>query len=261
MSDYPHRIFLTFPNNARPYQIPVPPENIAGGKGSIIQTYELITFGEVMTLGGVQLERFRWESFFPGRYDPSVSVIREVDHQPPVFWQARLDAAMESQAPCRITIQNTPIDFSAAVASFKWSYVPGEFGDLWYQIEMVQYRQGFIREYDGINLPLLVPREEPTPPSKKPLSRWYMTKKDDTFEKISILYFGTDRYARRIYEFNRKALDAALSLAGSAFRTIDAIQASRWTFGDKLPAGIAMYIPEIGPGGGGEGDFIPPTTG
>ncbi len=76
---YPHRIYVSFPfSNKKSVQIPVPPETISGGTGSIVSTYNLIGIGEVLAQGGVKLERVKWESHFPKIYDPSISVICDI---------------------------------------------------------------------------------------------------------------------------------------------------------------------------------------
>lgn len=253
MVDYPHKIFIVFPGSNYPYQIPVPPETIAGGTGSIIKTFELISIGEAITLGGIKLEQFKWESHFPKQYDPDIEVVSRGEHIDPAIWYRNIVEAEKSQTPVRITIQNTPIDFKAAISSFKWSYVPGAFGDIWYQIEMVQYRQGYIREFDGVTLPLLIPREDSLPPLGKDdvdrMGSFYITKRGDTFESISIKFFGTDKYARQIYDNNKKTMDRVIQ---SSVKENDLLRkpsspsvSFKWTWGDPLPANITLIIPKI----------------
>jgi len=238
---------MIFPlGSNKPYQIPVPPETISGGTGSIVQTFELISIGEVISQGGIQLEKFKWESHFPYRYDPSIEVIPESEHIQPLVWYKNITQSQKNQSPVRITIQNTPIDFKAIITAFRWSYVPGIYGDMWYQIELTQHKQGAIREFDGISLPLLNTREDSTPPksnvdvvfptdSNGNTVTTYTTREGDTFEKISFLLFGSSRFARNIYDHNKIMTDSMVKKAGII----------RWTFGDKLPAGIRLTIPAV----------------
>ncbi len=163
LSEYPHKIFISFPfSNRNSAQIPVPPETISGGTGSIISTYNLITIGEVLAQGGVKLERVKWESHFPKIYDSSISVIAERDHINPLAWRDLFVFIQRKQTFVNVAIQNTPIDMRMGVVNFKWAFVPGPSGDIWYQLELIEDKQGQIREFDGIRFPEPSNREPPS---------------------------------------------------------------------------------------------------
>ncbi len=226
ITEYPHKIFISFPfSNRNSAQIPVPPETISGGTGSIISTYNLITIGEVLAQGGVKLERVKWESHFPKIYDSSISVIAEQDHINPLAWRDLFVSIQRRQTFVNVAIQNTPIDMRMGVINFKWAFVPGPSGDIWYQLELIEDKQGRIREFDGIKFPEPSNREPPSTveDSFVPVEdagreqfpfdfrtgdrRIYIVQPGDTFMSIANKFYRKDYLWKLIFDANKELLE------------------------------------------------------
>lgn len=216
---YPHRIFMTIPSNSnRHLQIPVPPETIAGGTGSIINTFNLITLGEVLSQGGIQLERVKFQSHFPAVYDPSVEVVTAAEHISPLRWRDLFANVQKTQSLINVAINGAPIDMNMAISRFQWAFVPGPSGDIWYQIELIQAKQGVIRQFNGISFPERsdINRDDPSvdekldPDVDEPFDSdfWagakntYVVRPGDTLQSISLLFFGTTQFAQAIFAAN-----------------------------------------------------------
>lgn len=224
-AEYPHRIFISFPfSNRNAAQIPVPPETISGGTASIVSTYNLITIGEVLAQGGVKLERVKWESHFPKIYDSSISVITEEEHRNPLAWRDSFVSIQKKQTFVNVAIANTPIDMRMGVVGFKWAFVPGPSGDIWYQLDLIEDKQGQIREFDGIKFPEASDRESPSTVQESLLPgttgfdikdfrpgdaisyKLYRVQQGDTLADISAAVFGSGRHWQIILDANKDLL-------------------------------------------------------
>ena len=162
---YYNQIYFRFPfldHPEVPYSIPVPPENIIIQNDQITRTYELISVGEAIGIGGKKLERLSWQSHFVLDYDDCIEPIEWWKHRSPEWWIDCIKATQLRQTYADVTIANTNFNRNKMVIqSFKHSFVPGPPGDAWYEINLIEYKQGTLRRYDGTDFPSLYDRERP----------------------------------------------------------------------------------------------------
>ena len=243
--DYPHRMFVKFESGV--LQIPVPPENIAGGTGSKVEVYDIIGFGEVSSIGGVTLERVKWESHFPKDYDPSIEVVSEGEHVDPEEWRARILEVQKKQLPVQLTIAGSPIDMQAAIEDFKWMYTAGPFGDIWYQIEFTEFKEGTIREFNGVDFPSVDVRARPF----GPLPTSYTVREGQSLVDISIAVYGDSNHVSELYRANISQifLSGASAYPDDSLGALDLSESNPefwnlWNKDDPLPVGMVIRIPE-----------------
>lgn len=243
--DYPHRMFLGFPTGV--FQIPVPPETIAGGTGTKVEVFEIIGFGEVSSGGGVSLERLNWESHFPHDYDDSIEVVSEGDHLYPEQWMNLISNVQKKQIVVHLTIANTPIDMDCYIEEFKWGYVAGPFGDVWYQIALTEHQEGVIREFNGVDFPSVDVRSRPF----GELPTTYTTREGQSLADVSIAVYGTMANYGDLYKANLASIfDSSRSAyPEESLGALDLTESNPdfwnlWRKDDPLPAGTVLRIPD-----------------
>lgn len=252
MPEYPHRMFIKWPWYDTPWEIPVPPEEITAQMGQIVRTFEVVALGETIQQGGSRLETAAWQSFFPIRYDPNVVVSpppTERLFRTPDEWIRSFRYAMRNRRIINLSIDNTQIDMKCAVPEFKYGYMPGDTGDVWYQISLVEARFGTIRQFDGDQFPTTGLRGNPglagTP-------RTYKVNPGDTIADVSQKMYGTPEHWIDIYKENIEELSLILFTPTPEIPANDPfavdpswgpIPAPTWNASDPLPTGILLRIP------------------
>lgn len=237
-----HRIFIKFPFREQPDEIPVLPEHIAGREEQIIRVHELISIGEVAALGGAKLRRYRWESHFPLIYDPSIEIVPESAHREPSMWMQQITRCQRRGLKVQLTITNTDIDMYCAIDAFDYTYTYGPPGDLWYQISLTEFREGFIREFNGVEFPHLDVR--PPPVDERPLV--YVSKPGQSLQDISLILYGSDAYWVDLYEQNlENILGPFVYDPGFIDQSFDEHFWSLWGASDQLKSGTVLNVPNL----------------
>lgn len=255
VQDYPHRIFFKFPFEKAPFQIPVLPEVIVFGDEQLVTTLNIIALGEVSIPGSRKLIRLQWESHFPFVYDPQIEIVNRGDHLNPEIWRGFIRRTQALQTSLRVSISSTDIDTEFLVQSFKGSYIPGPAGDIWYQIVLLEARQGALRQFDGASFPDVNLRGRPF----GSLPTIYETIDGQTLEQISIILYGDSKFWVDLFNAN---LFVFLDLTKSAGRVTEEQLASTplqflsqpstlskiWRPGDEVPARMLLQVPEVSTG-------------
>lgn len=205
-----HRIYLKFPHNNFVMQIPVPPEIIAGRDEILIRKHSLVSFGEVASVGGPKLRTYAWESHFPYAHDPSICVEPEEQHRIPLFWRDNIRRTQLRGNRARLTITGAMVDLDTVVGAFDWSFVPGAPGDIWYQIHLDEWREGVIREFNGIEFPEADVR--PNLFSELPAS--YKSRPGQTLMDIAQIIYGDSSMWVDLFEANHHTLLGAYLVQG-----------------------------------------------
>ncbi len=245
----------------RAYPIPVAPEKIAFTEQQTSKTYSVISLGEINIPGRRKLRQVAWESHFPRVYDHSIEEISIRNHINPRSWVELIRATQSAGLTVRVSIDNTPIDITATISSFKGGYVPGPTGDVWYQIALNEYREGRVREFDGVRFPEINSRGRPG----GQLPEFYTVVANDTLQDISWKLYGTIDKWEEIYSLNKKKIRSLFSTVPEVHDNIadddpeDRADLSEdvrpvnefdpitilWSVSDPLPEGLVLRVPKI----------------
>lgn len=236
-----HRIFIGFPwDNKNYYEIPVIPEMIAGSEGQHISTYNIVAIGEVTLLGGPKVRQLAWESHFPRQYDPGIEHVSEKAHIHPEQWKEWFRRVQREHSWMRVSILRSGIDRRFAINTFDWSYIPGPSGDLWYQIQLVEYRETLVREFDGTSFPDVDVR----PPPYGALPSTYTTKAGQTLQDVSLILFGTTIQWVEIFRVNSYTLLGPLRNSREFIENeITDDRMDLWEATQPVPAGTVLTVP------------------
>ncbi len=252
---YPHRIYFTFPFEKAPFEIPVVPDVIVFGDEQLVTTLSVIALGEVSIPGSRKLIRLQWESHFPFTYDSMIEIVNQEDHLNPEIWRGLIRRTQGLQTSLRVSISGTDIDHEFIVQAFKGTYIPGPAGDIWYQIVLLEAKQGALRQFDGSAFPDLNLRGRPF----GTLPTTYETIDGQTLEQISIILYGDSKFWVDLFNANLVVMKDASLARGilteeevqrrAEFFEVAQPLSSLWRPGDEVPARTLLQVPEVAGGG------------
>ena len=139
------RNLITFSsNNNVVATLPVTPELINIRQGNRIIRSDLLTVGEVATLGAKRLQEISFSSFFP-EYLDSYVIITSVPPvlDPPMVWVNRIQNML--RLPIFVIITDLRIAQRFFISDFTWWQNGGEGKDIRYSISLVEYKPIQIR--------------------------------------------------------------------------------------------------------------------
>ena len=130
------KIWLNFGTK---FILPVNPSNIDIGEGSPSDTFSILGKGQIAVPQFPELRTFKFKSFFPGQIEPFVSS----EAYTPDYYIDQIESAINDVTIGRFTM-NRPsganVNCKCIVKSFKVTDNGGEPNDIYYQIELIEYK-------------------------------------------------------------------------------------------------------------------------
>lgn len=130
------KIWLNFGTK---FVLPVNPSNIEVNTNVPQDSFNILAKGQVTVPQFPDLMTFKFKSFFPGQIEPFVSS----EAYTPDYYIGQIENAMNNATVGRFTM-NRPsganIDCKCIVKSFKVTDNGGEPNDIYYQIELIEYK-------------------------------------------------------------------------------------------------------------------------
>lgn len=182
-------------------QIPVVPSTISYTDGSAIKdNVHILDLGSVSFPNGVDLDRAGWNSFFPGRYDPSYCAVRNL--LTPVAYRNRLSSWKDNATPLQLIIPALGINKRVTINDFVWEGKGFE-GDIHYSVEFEELKK--VRPIQVATNVTVVkkPKSKRSPKPKKPKPKTYKVKRGDTLYGIS-KKLGIKNWRTGLYNPNKK---------------------------------------------------------
>lgn len=131
-----NKVFIDYDGTT--YQLPVPPSEISNIIVGTNETHTVVGIGEVCTLGGRELRRFEFESFFPKENSYSF-IATSNQFSPPEVYIKLFETLINERKACRFVITGTTINYKVAVEEFEEIYQYGT-NDVHYRIALIEYR-------------------------------------------------------------------------------------------------------------------------
>lgn len=197
----------------REFQLPVNPSVVSIGNDVILNTVEVFRVGEVDWAMGDDLRRVVLESFFPAQYVPAYCAYP--DPPDPLEAAQLLDLWKDEREILRLLVTEMGINLKVRIASFNYESRGGEPGDIYYRLEVRQYRSLEILDEMGTGqAPGIEGPEQPEKPET------YTVVGGDTLWEIARRIYGDGSRWPEIYAVNEDVVgpDPNLIVPGQVFR-------------------------------------------
>ncbi|NBH72208.1 hypothetical protein D3Z51_09275 [Clostridiaceae bacterium] len=122
-------------------KIPVNPEELSIKMPTDHKTYEVLGAGQVVVQKKPSLKEVSWEGFFPG--DTGAPYVNS-RAKPPEYYVKQFEKALKDRQKCRLIISRSGLydtNMRCIVSSFEVKDRGGEPDDIYYSIELLEYRQ------------------------------------------------------------------------------------------------------------------------
>ena len=165
-------IYIQF--GSKKVKIPVNPEEIEIEYPTDNKTYNVLGKGEIVVPRKPSLKIVSWESFFPGSAaDPYVNS----GAKDPEDYEKYFSDAMKKKTKCRLIISRSGLydtNIRCIVSSFKTTDKGGEPKDMYYEVELTEYRDYEPETVSIVTTPAEQPAEvaaDPERPVETPVLR------------------------------------------------------------------------------------------
>ena len=235
--------------------LPVTPQTIEVNDGNNIQTFSLITVGEVAQIKEEKIKRIQFESWFPSYLGSFVNGINRLQFRTPQEWVDLFDQIKSE--PVWLFISFPQIVGNYLIENFNPRVIGGHGRDIHYSMNLVEFKQARIRSFDytGIDQPA----ESTTFSPPIPNQRTHQINAGETLIEVSrrynipvaaLKYFNniTDStkeiYPGRVIIISVERVSPDVSLY-SAARTTNPRPGGRYRTG-RSPDEFPIYIPPPG---------------
>jgi len=136
-----YKYWLVKLNGSEYMKFPVNPETLEIKVQNNIQTYDILNLGEVIKLKELKLERISFKSIFPKHYAPYVSE-NEADLKSPIHYANLIRSWQKNKTVLRFITRGDDLKAyrKVVVTNFSFEERGGEVGDLYYDIELTEYK-------------------------------------------------------------------------------------------------------------------------
>jgi nucleoid-associated protein YgaU len=128
--------WLSFNNRAEVFQLPVPPPSFNISKGTIVQTINVNSVGEIAVIGKSQLATIQIDSFFPKQ---QYSFCQYKSFPEPYECANMIEKWKNSGRPIRLMITNTNVNLACCIENFSYGEKDGS-GDVYFTLSLKEYR-------------------------------------------------------------------------------------------------------------------------
>ena len=189
------------------FRLPVNPEAVAVSYGWDWSATSLANLSQINVGGGKELAKIELSGFFPRDYIPGISEYS--GHPGPQTLRTKLQTWANNRYTIKfILIGDFSITINATITSFKPKEKAGAPGDIYWDLDLLEYRAPTLRQVQ-VNQPIVKKPVEPPPPRKpvsnnKPhvSSEWvYVVKPGDNLWTICLRYYNNPN---RCWDLARK---------------------------------------------------------
>ena len=180
-------------------EFPAAPERLEVLSQGGWETAELFDLGEVSRYRPPKLRRFRFGGIFPGE---DYGFVTAAALGSPKSYVQAMEQMMASREPSRLVVSGGVRPFSALVTveGFDWRMQAGEDGDIYYELELREYRESgtaaVVSSGAGSAAQKAAAEKNPAAPAV------YVVKKGDTLWAIARRFLGDGRRYREIAAAN-----------------------------------------------------------
>lgn len=193
--------YLTASDGSR-ILLPINPEKIAAQTESKIQTFDVISLGDIALPRGITPARISWESFFPGATRKNAAFVKS--WQDPKALVGLISSWRRNNTKIRLLVTETPLNLDCYISSFEHTW-GGGYGDCQYRIELIEARELIVltdgEKQKQSTVTLMAQKAAPKRPTPPP-PKTYTVKPGDNLWIIAKKTLGDGSKWRDIYNAN-----------------------------------------------------------
>ncbi|SBV94402.1 putative Phage-like element PBSX protein XkdP [uncultured Eubacteriales bacterium] len=195
--------------------IPVLPDKLKVTSPGKNKTDTVLGLGEVLLLRKKGLRTLAWDSHFPAHPAPYVTGGASADIPAPIELVKAIQAARDSLEPLRFLLLGTDLDVNmlVGVGDFSYDERGGEVGDIYYSIELTEWKDYSARRLvlqGGTKKVVDAPAERSGTPGPAPKS--YTVAAGDSLWSVARRAYGDGAAWKQIYDANKATIGANPSL-------------------------------------------------
>lgn len=204
----------------RTLEIPVLPETLAVESEGDNQTENVLHLGEINILAQKKLGKIEWEAVFPAHSAPYVTV---GSPPAPIDCIRLIQSWRDAMQPVQLMLvgANLDINLKMGIESFSYEERGGEPGDVYYSIELLEYKDYTPRRISILNggRTVVLAPGRPGTGSLTPGSR-YTVAPGDTIWSIAQRAYGDGSLFQRIYNANQSVINSRNAATGNPRYTL-----------------------------------------
>lgn len=200
---------MNFITPAGKLSIPVLPETIQVKSPGQNETETVLGLGEVVLPRPLGLRTLSWESFFPANPAPYLTMSQRAALALPPFELVKaIQAIRDSLKPTKFQLlrQGMDLNMEVLISSFDYEERGGEPGDLYYSIELTEWRSFQAGALDLNALTGTGQEGENPRPGAPDSSKTYTVRKGDSLWAIAKRNYGSGTKWRTIYDANKSVV-------------------------------------------------------
>ena len=133
-------IYITEKETGTRYALALLPNKVKHTGSAKFRSYDIINIGEVKQPGGTKLLEFSWSGLFPGEDRTKYGFIKKQHWRPPTEMQGVFERWRNNGTVLNLMVTETWINHDVLVSKFTGT-PQGGFGDVAYEVTLVQYRE------------------------------------------------------------------------------------------------------------------------
>ncbi|GIN71126.1 phage-like element PBSX protein XkdP [Bacillus sp. J14TS2] len=182
------------------FRLPVLPDELNIGDGSMNQTYSVAKLGEVNIIQDPVLKTFTFSSFLPAKYGPYCEYKKV-----PKPWDVikKWEKWKRTGNPSRFIFTGF-VNMAVTIEDLSYYERGGEVGTIHYTLTLKEYKTITVRKVTH----KASPRPSPPPPPKKAAAKTktHTVKSGDTLWALAVKYYKNGTQWKKIWEKNKKLL-------------------------------------------------------
>lgn len=197
-----YQIWLTHNGESEKLQLPVLPEGITIGSGSLNKTVEISGLGEIVIKQDRPALTIEFESFFPSAAFPGLQIAKITS---PYTLRDKIMKWKNSNKPIHFLITGTNINMYCTIEKFSCSERGGDVGSIHYSLALKEYREVSARQVTikVTTKKATLPAKTTTRTDNREQQKTYKVVKGDCLWNIAKKHLGNGSRYTEIYNLNK----------------------------------------------------------
>lgn len=191
---------ITISDSSTKIYIPVPPEELIKNGAAYFREYKIMNKGLVKHPNGRELDRLRWESFFPGANLMDLPFVNRSNKLSATELHKKIESWKNNGTKVKVNVTGTPFNLWMYISEYE-ARTEDAFGSIYYDIEFIEAVEVSVTTTKA--KVVSKPRASKTTTKKK-----YTVKKGDNLWKIARKFYGGSGSTwKKIYNANKSIIE------------------------------------------------------